>query len=358
LEFGMSSTLTERRELVHGQYDHLWDQTHQKAVKLIERGERNLARIHRLMRRDFGEEFDDPALKEKGRKREEQRRATGFLYDRQLVRFYDVETRVNTVMLDALKMQEIVNVCTGAGRVLELGAGWGKNLFNVWLHGGPRDAEYHALELTESGRRTGALVASTAAAGMRYSAHAFDYYEPDFSQFRDNVPTVVFTHHSLEQIPEVSERLIAGLLALPGFRTCVHLEPVGFQVPGDRWLAVPDDAQLRSQIEDENRRFAQKRNQNANLYPLLARLEQQRRLRLRVVRKFICSTVLANATTLLVWEPWRDDAASPDPSRRDDLAASLPSATCGPGVTAAKGSPARSPGGLRSWAARFWRRAA
>jgi len=294
----------QRRTFVKGQYENLWGNTHEKAVKLLERGETNLSRIHLLMRRDFGDEFSDPVLAQKGRDREAKRRETGFLYDRQLLRFVDVETRVSTLMLDAVKMRELANACgDGIGRVVELGSGWGKTLFNFWLHGGPRGAEYRGLELTEAGRKTGELIAERAAVGMDFKTRYFNYYEPDFSDFADDVPTVVFTHHSIEQMPQIGEGLFEKMLAIPGFRRCVHLEPVGFQMPGDDWLQSPDSSAKRAEIDSANRRFAEKKNQNMNLYPLLTELERRRSIRITRTRKYFCSTVLQNATSLIVWEP-------------------------------------------------------
>ena len=36
--------------------------------------------------------------------------------------------------------------------VIELGSGYGRNLFWLWLQGGPKDAAYVACEITEAGR--------------------------------------------------------------------------------------------------------------------------------------------------------------------------------------------------------------
>src|SRR5271166_3312449 len=36
--------------------------------------------------------------------------------------------------------------------IIDLGCGWGRSLFEVWLRGGPREATYHALEFTRAGR--------------------------------------------------------------------------------------------------------------------------------------------------------------------------------------------------------------
>jgi hypothetical protein len=316
----------ERRSVVLHQYEERWGGTYQKAARLLASGETDLSRIHLFMRPDFGEEFQNPALREKFRSKERDRRRFGFLYDRQWLRFHDVESRLTTKMLDAVKMQEIINACDAdIGRVIETGSGWGKTLFNVWLHGGPRDAQYWSLELTEAGRRTTELLAEQVAQGMDIRAHHFDYHEPDFSYLRDNLPTVVFTHHSVEQIPQISEAYFDALLAIPGFRRCVHLEPIGFQVPARGWLARPRNPLVRWGIDFINRRSTKRVNQNRRLYPLLIDMERRGKIKITVVRKNFCSTLLYNPTTLIVWEKpgTTQGTVSAGQARRDDRQPSL-----------------------------------
>jgi hypothetical protein len=320
-----ATNLSERVGFVKGQYERLWENVYQKAEVLLERGETNLARLHLFMRRDFGDEFYDPYLQAKYRKKEEERRKQGFIYDRQWVQFYDVESRITTKMLDAVKMQEIINACgQGTRRVIETGAGWGKTLFNVWLHGGPRQADYHAMEITEAGRKTAELIALRAAAGMKLKAHYYNHYEPDYSFLKENLPTVVFSHHSIEQIPQLGANYVDALLGIPGFQRCVHLEPVGFQVPSDNWLRAPRSVRVMHKVDRLNRNFTEKHNQNKNLYPLLIEQERLGKIKITVVRKHFCSTILHNATTLIIWEkPGVEPGEAPSAdARRDDLALS------------------------------------
>lgn len=326
-----SSDLTERVGFVKGQYERLWDNVYAKAEKLLERGETNLARLHLFMRRDFGDEFYDPYLQAKYRKKEEERRLQGFIYDRQWLQFHDVESRITTKMLDAVKMQEIINAAgPECGRIIETGAGWGKTLFNVWLHGGPRQADYHAMEITEAGRKTAELIARRAAVGMKLSAHFYNHYEPDYSFLKESLPTTVFSHHSIEQIPQLGANYVDALLAIPGFQRCVHLEPVGFQVPSDTWLTSPRSLKFMRKVDKLNRDFTEKQNQNKNLYPLLIEQEKLGKIKITVVRKYYCSTILHNATTLIIWEKPGATPVTPTlhtpagGSRRDDLGGSAP----------------------------------
>ncbi|MCB0419285.1 MAG: class I SAM-dependent methyltransferase, partial [Bdellovibrionales bacterium] len=220
--------------------------------------------------------------------------------------------------IEALKMRTLMELTRGAERIVELGAGWGKNLFKLWLYGAPLDAEYHALELTPEARNLAKRVAQSAAPKMPFFTHAFDYYRPDFSMFAEAKPTVVFSHHSLEQIPSVGERLFEAIKGIPGLIRVVHLEPVGFQVPGATWLenVRPDRMEY---IDSLNRAFATKRDQNLNLYPILRSMELEGSIRLTRVRKHFCSILLKNATTLLVWEPNGTPSLTTPETQRDDL---------------------------------------
>lgn len=316
-----SPQLPERREFVLSQYERLWTGVQSKARSLLDSGERDLSRVHLFMRRNFGPEFESAHLEQKYKDHERQKSGSGFIYDKQLIGIHDADSRVVTLMTDAVKMREAIDALgLDVERIVELGSGWGKTSFNLFRFGAPLAAEYYAFELTEAGKAVTRMVAAEAAPTMKIAAHFFDYYEPDFSVLKDAKPTGVITHHSIEQIPEVSTRLIDAILAIPGFSRCVHLEPCGFQIPTNNWLAG-GQAALMHDIDARNRRFSQKKNQNMNLYPLLRDYERQGKIRIYTVRKYLTSHLIDNATTLIVWGP--SDRALPDNElvnpRRDDL---------------------------------------
>jgi hypothetical protein len=320
-----SADPSERRDFVLAQYERLWTGVKTKAESLLTDGERDLSRVHLFMRRNFGPEFDSQLLKEKYQDHERQKAKSGFIYDKQIIDVNDADTRVITLMTDAVKMRAAIDAFgPKVERIIELGSGWGKNLFNLFRFGAPLATEFIALELTETGREITRTVAAQAAPTMRLTTRAFDYYEPDFGFLTENKPTAVFTHHSIEQIPEVSPRLIDAILSIPGFTKCVHLEPCGFQIPTNNWLAN-GNAGLMQSIDARNKRFAEKRNQNKNLYPLLRQYEQQGRISIHAVCKYFTSHLMENGTTLIVWGPpgAANTGAGHDNTRRDDLRASV-----------------------------------
>lgn len=317
-----SAPPTEREEFVHAQYERLWTGVLEKAQKVLASGERDLSRVHLFMRRNFGPQFESEYLEKKYKEHERKKVQTGFIYDKQLIKVIDADSEVSTLMLDAVKMREVISSAGPAiERFVELGAGWSKNLFNLFKFGAPSNVEYHALELTKTGREIAELIAREVAPTMNLSTHFFDYYRPDFSMLSSPKSTCVLTHHSIEQIPQIAEELLERIISISGFSLCVHLEPVGFQIPTNNWLIDRDACETMRHIDEGNRRFAEKRNQNMNLYPLLRQLEQQGRIRIHTVRKYFTSHLLHNATTLIVWGPAQDACQVPieENKRRDDL---------------------------------------
>jgi hypothetical protein len=134
--------------------------------------------------------------------------------------------------------------------IVELGSGFGKNLFRLWLNGGPPRAKYFAFEFTANGRKCASYLASLES-GMKFETRAFDYYTPKIDGFDRNAKTFVFSSYSIEQIPTLGTAVFEELLALPGLTKVVHVEPVGWQRPR---ASIVDEVELELQGEAE--RFA------------------------------------------------------------------------------------------------------
>ena len=315
---GHFDTLEDRRRFVSDQYERLWSGVREKADAAIKIGETDLRRLHLATRRIFGADFSDPKFEQKYRHHETSKRESGVILDRQLLRIADLESQTFTFITDAIKMREVIRAIGEVDRIIETGAGWAKTLINIWLHGGPKDAEYWAFELTRSGRAVTEAILNAAASKPDLRTAFIDYYEPDFSIITGAKRTAVVTHHSIEQIPEIGRNYIDALLAIQGFHRCVHIEPVGWQISTQNWLSDPAHYEVMRDIDRRNRDFSLKRNQNRNLYPLLREYEQAGKIKIHVVRKHLCSHLIHNATTLIAWGP----ATDPTPVnalRRDDL---------------------------------------
>ncbi len=307
-----------RKAFVEGQYEHLWQGVSDKFERTLALGEKDLSRVHLFMRRNFGPDFEDEHLRKKYEDHENKLLETGYLMDRQLFRVDSLDPRVVTLLTDAVKMREAIRLFgPGVRRIVELGSGWGKNLINLFKFGAPLEAEYWGFELTKTGRQLMDKVGAECAPTMRLRSSRFDFYDADFSALGHTAETCVLTHHSIEQIPEIPENLIERIMAIPGFRVCMHMEPIGFQFKSYKWLSDSQNKTLMDRIDADNRRFAEKRNQNRNLYPVLKKLENRGTIKIFAVKKYFTSHLLANATTLISWGlPSSADSVA---QRRDDI---------------------------------------
>lgn len=194
---------------------------------------------------------------------------------------------------------------TGTRRIIELGSGWGTNLFFLWLGGGPRSAEYVAMEYTEAGREATRLLASTEPA-MSVTTRPFDYNHPDLSQFRSTDPTVVLTSFSIEQMTHLSDSLFDELLALPGLDRVIHVEPVGWQLSeSGPWAplarALTYVIPPRLFLDIDMRRRSRSSGYNRDLVAKLRALERAGRIRIERMEKHFVGPNPINPGTAIVW---------------------------------------------------------
>jgi hypothetical protein len=190
-------------------------------------------------------------------------------------------------------------------RVVEMGSGWGAVISSLWLFGAPRDAEYWALEYTESGRQTSDLLARSESR-FNLKSRAFDYHEPDFSFLTEPLETVVYSTYSIEQITFIKDELIDRIMAIPGFTRCVHLEPVGWQVEPDGFMARLDRLAKAVGLKPLTQATAAARRcwrhgKNRNLIQTLRRYEQAGKIVIEKIDHNLVAHQPLNPGTLVVW---------------------------------------------------------
>jgi hypothetical protein len=173
----------------------------------------------------------------------------------------------------------------GADLVMELGSGWGLNLFDLWLSGGPR-VPYVANEPTLAGRTAAETLAALEPA-LDFRIRAFDFHAPDYFGLKAG-RALVFSSHAIEQIGELKRDAITGLFDIAPSLTCVHFEPVGWQTG-----AVSEAGATRARAEEAD--------YNRNLWPLLQGLEAEGEISIRLMVPDIFSHKKVNASTLIVW---------------------------------------------------------
>jgi hypothetical protein len=178
----------------------------------------------------------------------------------------------------------LVEKADDADVIIELGSGWGVSLFNIWLQGGPKGIPYYALDISGFGRMATYRLAALAK-GMDCRQRLFNYYEPDSLECLPLYEkSLVFTVHSIEQIPEISPDIFKGLLdRLLGIR-CLHFEPVGWQVGyvGEK--------------------YAREHDYNRNLVSVLDRLEKEGHLSIKSMTPDVSVVNPENPTMLIEWE--------------------------------------------------------
>ncbi len=202
------------------------------------------------------------------------------------------QTRVPTVAAFGgqitLVRELVLSACTSStDLVLELGAGWAWHLLSVWVHGGPAEAAYVAAEYTEAGRAAGSRLAALDSS-LDFRAVAFNYNEPELDGLPKARHAVVFTQHSIEQIPHVRPELFEAIRGVADGVTCLHFEPVGWQEPhGGR--------------TGSSQTYAEQHDYNRNLLPALREEEAAGRLRIDVVRTDVVGVNPHNASTFVRW---------------------------------------------------------
>jgi hypothetical protein len=188
----------------------------------------------------------------------------------------------------AMVREMVIAACTDeTDLVVELGAGWAWHLLSAWLGGGPANAGYVAAEYTEAGRQAATRLAALDS-DLDFKAIPFDYNEPAFDGLDHARHAVVFSQHSIEQIPQVRPELFAAIRGLADRVTCFHFEPVGWQA----------DQEGRSGSSAE---YADHHDYNRNLVSLLRRAEADGSLQLDVVRPEVVGVNAGNATSVVAW---------------------------------------------------------
>ncbi len=243
----MGRLKAEKGEHDHHWYEPTWYVELQRLTRAIESGERNLSRVL------------DLAVANRGNKNFFTERARRIWLGKMRAGPASLVFPERRAMRNAL----LHEACTPeTDSIIDLGSGPGYHLFWFWLAGGPRDARYMAFEITKVGRLCTELLAKLGP-GIRASAHAFDYYAPDYSPVPGGQRhIVVYTNGSIEQIGQLPEAALWDLTTKAKRVTFLHWEPVGWQ--------IEDNPQHKERCL--------KLGYNENLWPMLKKWEAEKRI--------------------------------------------------------------------------------
>lgn len=175
--------------------------------------------------------------------------------------------------------------------IIELGAGWGRNLFLVYLSGlAPRRARYYALELAESARMTAVLLRNLEPS-LSFAAQDFDFHAPNYESIQaSDAPALVVTVHAAEQIPALKPTVFTKLIARLPNLSGLHIEPVGFQV---------------SQTSRANAAYAEKNDYNRDLWRVLQDLAREGVIEISETRVDFMGLNPTNPSTIIRWQTKR-----------------------------------------------------
>ena len=172
--------------------------------------------------------------------------------------------------------------------IVELGCGYGRNLFNIFYGGGPQDARYYGGELTESGVALAREIAALDPA-MQAEFFPFDYLDPVLP-VAPVERALVFTMHSIEQVCQIDARLFGVIAGVAKRVDCIHLEPFGFQL-----------AEL-GPASGEHRKQAIENNWNLNFAGALQEARQSLGLRIScLITELSLPVDPHNPTSLAIW---------------------------------------------------------
>ncbi|MEA2359007.1 MAG: hypothetical protein QOI62_2267 [Solirubrobacteraceae bacterium] len=171
--------------------------------------------------------------------------------------------------------------------VAELGSGWAWHLLSFWLSGGPPQARYVGAEYTQAGRRAASRLAALDSR-LRFQSLAFDFHAPVLEAVDVDGHALVYTQHAVEQVPELRSELFAVIRSIASRVTCIHFEPVGWQV----------HAGVRA---GSSRAYAEHHDYNRNLVELLREEEASGRLVIDAMAPEVVGVNPANATTVIAW---------------------------------------------------------
>jgi hypothetical protein len=192
-----------------------------------------------------------------------------------------VEGALHTLIVDS-----VIDACTPETTlVLELGSGPGYRVLGTWLAGGP-EALYVGAEYTAPGRDASELLAARDPQ-LRFRALPFDYYAPDLTSLGRHRHAVVFTAHSVEQIPSLPASVIDAIRGVADSVTVLHFEPVGWQFNGD----TPGSSIA----------YAERHDYNRNLVDLLLDQEAAGNIEILTSIRDVMANNPANSTSLIAW---------------------------------------------------------
>ncbi|MDO8606294.1 MAG: hypothetical protein Q7R40_07150 [Phaeospirillum sp.] len=163
--------------------------------------------------------------------------------------------------------------------IIELGSGYGKQLFDIYLNGGPSEARYIAAEPTTSGRDMCNRLSKLEPA-MNIASVPFDFNNPDFSHISEFSNILMFTSWSAMFVQPFPFSFFESISSIEGAVTCVFCEPIGFQIQ-------PENTDLQSLV----RRVVSEQKFNTDFFSKLIAAQKSCLIDVDLIISDICGSL-------------------------------------------------------------------
>lgn len=176
----------------------------------------------------------------------------------------------------------------GATSLLELGAGYGANLFSLSLD--PRWRKLRGFDIAPNGIEAGRQIASHFKLDDRVSFDRIDLTDAGDPHFSELAGGTVFTYFCIEQIPYAVEAVIENIIRAGPARV-INIEP------GVDMLRLSEPRDFASRV------YIRSMDYQTRLFKLLDALDAQGRIRVLARERMAFAPTLHNDGLLYAWEP-------------------------------------------------------
>lgn len=186
-------------------------------------------------------------------------------------------------------LSELIKRCSSpATSLIELGAGYGYNLFSLSLD--PHWSKLRGYDIAPNGIEAGQQIASHFQLGDRVSFDRIDLTDAGDPHFSELAGGTVFTYFCIEQIPYAVEAVIENIIRARPARV-VNIEP------GVDMLNLSQPRDLASRV------YIRSMDYQTRLFKLLDTLDAQGRIRILARERMGFAPTLHNDGLLYAWEP-------------------------------------------------------
>lgn len=196
--------------------------------------------------------------------------------------------------IDKFLIDYIQQAAPDVDSVVEIGAGWGRNLFDLW-HAG-LGAEIELLS-ADSAKNAATILTKlkTLDPALPINPVPFDISAPDFSFSQAKRHVLYFSYFTMMYASELDDAFFLRLIDANPNATFIHFEPVGFQLN-----------KVQSHVARVQEVEAQLRNYNQNLMDILIGLRDKGVINLtHAYKDLLPYRHRAHAISVVIWNSKR-----------------------------------------------------